>query len=283
MAALTAIIDDLTHRFEAAGIESARADAELLVAEALGLGRGEVLAKALSGGELSGAEAEKIENWALRREAREPLQHLSGRAYFRNLTLEVGPGVFVPRPETELLASLGIEALRLCADENPIAVDLATGSGAVALSLASEVTNASVYGIELSSEAVFWAAKNFAKVSNATLAQGDLRDAFPELNGRAAVVVSNPPYIPDDMVPIYPEVVLHDPKLALFGGSDGLDLVRAASQTALRLLRPGGFFAVEHADIQSQAVCEILLADGWRQVRPHQDFNLRDRAVSAIR
>ena len=283
MATFSEIIDALTARFAAAKIESARADAELLVAEVLEVGRGELLALALAGQSPSSEQAEKIEAWAVRREAREPLQHLSGRAYFRNLTLQVGPGVFVPRPETELLAGLGIDALRLYAEEAPIAIDLATGSGAVALALATEVPNSRVFAVELSEDAHRWASKNFAEVPNATLALGDLRDAFLELDGQVAVVVSNPPYIPDDMIPIYPEVVLHDPGLALYGGTDGLDLVRAVSVTARRLLRDGGFLAVEHADIQSKAVCEILLADGWRQVRPHQDFNLRDRVVTAIK
>lgn len=283
MATLKAIIAELTEQFQTAGIESAQADAELLVAEVFGLSRGELLARAMAGAEPSADQAAQIEAWAVKRAERMPLQHLTNRAYFRRLTLRVGPGVFVPRPETELIAQLGIDALRAMADAQPIAVDLATGSGAIALSLAAEVPNAVVYGVELSEDAIAWTEQNFAQLENAHLRQGDLRDAFPELDGKVAVVTANPPYIPVDMVPIYPEVVLHDPELALYGGNDGLDLVRASSQTALRLLRPGGFFVVEHADIQSQAVCEILLADGWHQVRAHKDFNHRDRAVTAVK
>ncbi|MFM5905314.1 MAG: peptide chain release factor N(5)-glutamine methyltransferase [Micrococcales bacterium] len=284
MADFAELLDQLTARFETAGIESARADAELLVAEALEVNRGEVQAKAISGESPTAQQAELILEWAARREAREPLQHLTGRAYFRNLTLKVGKGVFVPRPETELVAGLGVDALRASGQPQPIAVDLGTGSGAIALSMATEVPNSKVFAVELSPDAIFWTAQNFADLApTAELRQGDLADAFPELNGTVSVVISNPPYIPVDMVPIYPEVVLHDPELALYGGNDGLDLVRAASKTALRLLHPGGFFAVEHADIQSDAVVQLLLADGWRQVTAHKDFNFRDRAVSAIR
>lgn len=283
MATLNQIISNLTERFQAAGIESAQADAELLVAEVLELSRGELLAKALAGNEPTAEQADQIEAWAVKRAERMPLQHLTNRSYFRQLTLKVGPGVFVPRPETELIAQLGIDALRACGEPAPIAVDLATGSGAIALAMATEVPNSKVYGVELSEDAIVWTAQNFAPIANAELRQGDLRDAFADLNGTVAVVTANPPYIPVDMVPIYPEVVLHDPGLALYGGEDGLDLVRAASLTAQRLLHTGGFFVVEHADIQSQAVCEILLADGWRQVRAHQDFNRRDRAVTAVK
>ena len=284
MADFAELLDQLTARFETAGIESARADAELLVAEAIDAARGEVQALAISGAAPTAQQAQLILEWATRREAREPLQHLTGRAYFRNLTLKVGKGVFVPRPETELVAGLGVDALRASGQPQPIAVDLGTGSGAIALSMATEVPNAKVYAVELSQDAIKWTAQNFSNLApTAELRQGDMTDAFADLNGTVSVVIANPPYIPVDMVPIYPEVVLHDPELALYGGTDGLDLVRAASKTALRLLHPGGFFAVEHADIQSAAVVELLLADGWRQVTAHKDFNFRDRAVSAIR
>ena len=291
---LSSLLNQLSALFEAAGIESARADAEILVADCLNLGRGELTAAAITGGEsaeVSGETLDKVLALANRRAEREPLQHLTGKAYFRNLTLAVGPGVFVPRPETELLAQLGIDALNALPGET-IGVDLATGSGAIALALATEAERAKVYAIELSTDAIAWTAKNFDKYTapkpagagaKAHLAQGDLRDAFPSLNGTVDVLVTNPPYIPDAMIPIYPEVVLHDPKLALYGGADGLDLVRAASQTGLRLLKSGGFFAVEHADIQGPSVVELLERDGWLDVTQHQDFNQRDRVVSARR
>ena len=291
---LNALLEKLTAQFSEAGIESARADAEILVADCLTLGRGELTALAITGGsaaEISGESLSRIESLGDRRAEREPLQHLTGKAYFRNLTLAVGPGVFVPRPETELLAQLGINALNQVPGA-AIGVDLATGSGAIALALATEAPRAQIHAIELSTDAIAWTSKNFDKYTapkpdgagvNAHLAQGDLRDAFPSLNGRVDVLVTNPPYIPDDMIPIYPEVVKHDPKLALYGGTDGLDLVRAASQTGLRLVKSGGFFAVEHADIQGPSVVELLQRDGWLEVTQHQDFNQRDRVVSARR
>jgi release factor glutamine methyltransferase len=290
------LIDQLTAQFQEAGIESARADAELLIADCLAVSRGELTAAAiLDSGALavvSGSILENILALAERRAAREPLQHLTGKAYFRNLTLKVGKGVFVPRPETELLAQLGIDALNRAsaAAENPEAVigaDLATGSGAIALALATEVPTATIYAVELSPDAIYWTEQNFADAvaagATAHLRQGDLTDAFQDLNGTLDVLVTNPPYIPVDMVPIYPEVVLHDPEMALYGGQDGLDLVRAGSQSGLRLLKSGGFFAVEHADVQGPSVVELLRNDGWIDVVQHQDFNGRDRVVSATR
>jgi len=245
---LRQLLEQLTVQFGEAGIESARADAEVLVAEVLNLGRGELAALAITDGEIAPDSLKTVLELAARRAAREPLQHLTGKAYFRNLTLAVGKGVFVPRPETELLAGLGVQALVFAVDsgvENPQAFDLATGSGAIALAMATEVPAATVHAVELSEDAIAWTSKNFdacrQQGAKLELRQGDLTDAFQDLNGTADVVLSNPPYIPVDMVPIYPEVVLHDPGLALYGGQDGLDLVRAASQSGLRLCKSGGF------------------------------------------
>lgn len=286
---LRELIEQLSVQFAEAGIESAKADAELLIAEVLGTGRGEVAALAITDGEIAPEPLATVLALAERRAAREPLQHLTGRAYFRNLTLAVGKGVFVPRPETELLAGLGVQALEAAKAggvSSVIGVDLATGSGAIALAMATEVADSKVYAVELSEDAIAWTSKNFetyaSRGANLELRQGDLTDAFPDLNGTCHVVLSNPPYIPVDMVPIYPEVVLHDPSLALYGGQDGLDLVRAASQSGLRLALSGGFFAVEHADIQGPSVVALLQADGWTNVTQHQDFNGRDRVVSAV-
>ena len=289
---LRELINRYTDAFSAAGIESARADAEILIAETLGISRGELSALEIIGREVSGDEKLNLDALASRRAAREPLQHLTGRGYFRNLTLQVGKGVFVPRPETELIAQLAIDALnergsQLANNEKLVAVDLCTGSGAIALAMATEVDNAKVFAVELSEDAIAWASKNFetyrAAGADATLVQGDLSTAFPELNGQVSVLATNPPYIPAAMVPIYPEVHLHDPALALYSGEDGLDAIRGTSQTGLRLLKSGGFFVVEHADIQSESVMELLRADGWLEVRAHQDLNGRNRAVSAIR
>ena len=288
---LRTLVSQLTEQFTEAGIEAPRAEAEVLVSEVLDINRGQLNSLIITEGSADADQLQTILAFADRRAAREPLQHLTGRAYFRNLVLSVGKGVFIPRPETEMLAQLGIDALRVAGAASPdqplLAFDLGTGSGAIALSLATEVPEATVHAVEYSSEAYPWTTKNFEKYralgADANLRQGDLRDAFAEFNGQADVVVTNPPYIPVDMVPIYPEVALHDPALALYGGQDGLDLVRAASQTGLRLLKSGGFFAVEHADIQGPSVVELLRNDGWVSVTQHQDFNQRDRVVSAVR
>jgi release factor glutamine methyltransferase len=181
------------------------------------------------------------------------------------------------------VTQLAVDALRAVGKESPIAVDLATGSGAIAISLAVEVPNAKVFAIELSEEALKYTRVNFADLAaDAVLVQGDLVDAFPELNGTVDVLVSNPPYIPDEMIPIYPEVHLHDPSLALYGGVDGLDIVRNVDSAARRLLRSGGTLIIEHADMQGEAVRELLLASGWRQVRTHKDLVGRDRATTAL-
>lgn len=277
------LLANWTSKFSAAGIEAAATDVELLLGFVLGKTRGEIQAAALSDQSISATQLIEFEHLAQQREIRRPLQHLTGVAHFRQIELAVGEGVFVPRPETELIAGVGIEFARTTATPNPVVVDLGTGSGAIALSVAYEVANAKVFAIEKSPEAHSWAALNFEKFENAELRLGDLADAFNELNGSVDAVLSNPPYIPVDMVPIDPEVHLHDPDLALYGGVDGLDIVRLAERTARRLLRDGGLFALEHADIQAAAITELLLAKGWHSVTSLKDFNGRDRVVTAIR
>jgi len=274
-------LESAVAKFEQAGIESASADAEILLGHLLNLSRGELQSKIITDEEFS--EVEEFEALVSKRAERFPLQHLTGVAHFRRLTLKVGPGVFVPRPETEVVTQIAVDALKASGSPEPIAVDLATGSGAIALSLAVEVPNAKVFAVELSEDALKYTKQNFAELApDAVLVQGDLADAFPELNGTVDVLVSNPPYIPDEMIPIYPEVHLHDPSLALYGGADGLDVVRKVDEAARRLLRPGGSLIIEHADMQGEAVRELLLASGWRQVRTHRDLVGRDRATTAL-
>jgi release factor glutamine methyltransferase len=278
------LLEETSSQFAAAGIESSQADAEILLGFVLGLSRGEVLAKAITGEELSEADLEKFQSLANKRAERFPLQHLTGVAYFRSLELEVGPGVFVPRFETEGVAQLAIDAVKALPMDEPLVVDLATGSGAIALSIAHEIPNAKVYAVELSEAALEYTKRNFAKYApEAVLRQGDLADAFAELDGLVDVLISNPPYIPDEMIPIYPEVHLHDPALALYGGADGLDLVRKVDLSAKRLLRVGGTLIIEHAYSQGEAIRGMLLASGWKQVRTHKDLAGRDRAVSALK
>ncbi len=268
-------------KFAAAGIDAAQVDAELIAGHVLNLSRGEVQVAMLSGFALDDQQAKSFAEFSARRFAREPLQHITGVAYFRQLQLSVGKGVFVPRPETETVAQIAIDELRESKLANPIAVDLGTGSGAIALAMHTEVENAQVHAVELSPDAFKFTSHNFERYPGANLVLGDMADAFNALNGSVSVVISNPPYIPVDMVPVDPEVHLFDPKLALYGGDDGLDLIRVVANTANRLLAAGGLLVIEHADTQSAAVCELLLAEGFDQVEAHKDLTGSDRAVSA--
>lgn len=271
-----------------AGVPDPRVDAELLAAHVLSLTRGGVQAAAIRGDTVTATDAATFAALVARRAAREPLQHLTGRAPFRHLELEVGPGVFVPRPETELLAQLAIDALRADASAEPVAVDLGTGSGAVAIAMATEVAHARVYAVERSVEAFAWASRNAARLApgNLEVSLGDLADAARTLDalaGTVAVVASNPPYVPDDAIPRDPEVRLFDPPQALYGGADGLDVVRVLSVVGLALARPGGLLAIEHGEWQGEAVREILAADGWRAAATHPDLTMRDRVTTAVR
>ena len=279
------LLDHATSVLEAAGIRNARVDAELLVGHVLGLSRGGVQAKAVTEVSLTDDDSATIAGLVDRRAAREPLQHITGVAAFRQLELAVGPGVFVPRPETETVAQYAIDALAATASPQPIGVDLGTGSGAIALAMATEVPHSRVYGVEVSPLAYVWTRQNFGTVgaSNATAVFGDLADALPELDGTVDVVISNPPYIPLGAIPRDPEVRLFDPDIALYGGEDGLDLVRQVSTTALRLLRRGGTLVLEHGELQSQAIADVLLADGWTAIAHHRDLLGRDRATTALR
>jgi release factor glutamine methyltransferase len=274
-------VDALT----AAGVPDPRVDAELLLGHVLDASRGRVQSLEITGGPVEDADADRLRALVARRATREPLQHITGRAPFRSLELAVGPGVFVPRPETEQVAQFAIDALRAVASESPIAVDLGTGSGAIALALATEVPHARVYAVEKSPDAHRWAARNFAETgaANATLVLGDLADALHELDGTVSLVASNPPYIPREAIPRDPEVRLHDPELALYGGEDGLDVVRALSKAAARLLHPGGTLVLEHGELQGAEIRALLHADGWNAVATHRDYTTRDRATVALR
>ena len=268
-----------------AGVPTPDVDAELLVAHVLGIGRGEIAAARMRGDSApTGEAADRIAQLIARRATREPLQHLTGVAPFRHLELRVGPGVFVPRPETEMVAQLAIDALRAVADAAPVAVDLGTGSGALALALATEVPHARVHAAENSVEAFVWAKENFAAHAPAArLAFVDLASAFPELDGRVDVLVSNPPYVPDAAIPRDPEVRHWDPPAALYGGEDGLDVVRTLSGVGMRLLRPGGALVIEHGEWQGAPIRQLLAQDGWRAAATHLDLTGRDRATTALR
>lgn len=282
---LSDAVQRATAALAAAGVPSPAVDAQLLAAHLLGVSRGE-LAAMLFGSSPAPAGYEEL---VTRRARREPLQHITGVAYFRHLELAVGKGVFVPRPETETVVQLGLDVLTQMRQESGdearlVAVDLGTGSGAIAGSLATEAAGVAVYAVELSDEAYPWARRNLAG-TGATLVHGDMREALHELDGTVDVVVSNPPYIPADAVPRDLEVRLHDPHMALYGGgADGMEMPTAAAATAARLLRPGGFFVMEHAEVQAEQMVALLAGSGhWDNVRSNQDLSGRDRATSGWR
>lgn len=270
---------------EGAGVPNARVDAELLVGHVLGISRGGVQARVATGSSLGSDDTVTISELVERRAAREPLQHITGRAAFRRLDLAVGPGVFVPRPETEFVAQFAIDALRAVPSERPLGVDLGTGSGAIALAMATEVQHAAIWGVEVSPRAFIWTKQNFRETAagNATPVFVDLADALPRLDGTVDVVISNPPYIPLGAVPRDPEVRLFDPEIALYGGADGLDVVRQVSATARRLLHPGGTLVLEHGELQAAQIAALLKQDGWVAVAHHRDLLGRDRATTALR
>lgn len=280
---LAAVVHATAQRLAGAGVTDPLVDAELLTGHVLGMRRGELQAALIRGDSMEQADADALEEFVARREKREPLQHLTGRAPFRHLELHVGAGVFVPRPETEVVVQYAIDALLNSAEPAPIGIDLGTGSGAIALAMATEVPHAQIFAAELSTDAFAWAARNAEGVDNLTLVQADLAEAFDELEGRAAVVISNPPYVPDQAIPRDPEVRLFDPAQALYGGADGLDVVRVLSVRALQLLQPGGLLVLEHGELQGEEIRTILSADGWRAAATHRDLTQRDRATTALR
>ena len=268
-----------------AGVPSPRADAELLAEHLLRCGLGRLRALAVLGAPVPDGFWDLVEE----RAKRTPLQHLTGTAHFRQLALSVGPGVFVPRPETETLVTIVLDWIASQAGlDSPVVVDLGTGSGAIAASIGAECPSSRVHAVELSELAHAWAARNVALPEvggRVELVLGDLRTAFRELDGTVDAVVSNPPYIPAGMVPREPEAAEHDPDLALYGGGEeGLDVPLAAVASAARLLRPGGFFAMEHAEVQAAYLAARLAADpAWTGVASHRDLNGRPRATSAVR
>ncbi len=262
-----------SEQLAAAGVPSPRYDAEVLAAHVHGVERGQLWrVRDLD---------ERFWSYVERRRRREPLQHLLGRAWFRRVELLVGPGVFVPRPETEEVAGAAIqEACRL---PSPVVVDLCTGSGALALAVVDECPSARVHAVELSADAFAWAERNLAG-SGVDLRQGDMAGAFRDLDGRVDIVVSNPPYIPLGSVVRDPEVAAHDPAIALWSGEDGLDAIRVVERVAARLLRPGGLVVVEHADAQGESVPAVFASEaGWDDVSDHLDLTGRPRYTTARR
>ncbi len=293
---MSLLLDEIalaTARLAEAGVDSPRADAELIAANIHNVGRGEL--HTVPDSEFDARFWVDVG----RRAAREPLQHITGRAFFRYLELDVGPGVFVPRPETEVMTGWAIDRLREMDVAEPVVVDLGTGSGAIALSIAQEVPRARVHAVEADPLARSWAERNITRyvdsytAGRVLLHAGDFVSGQPAgkapagpgelaaVAGTADLVVSNPPYIPlGSMVP--PEVGEYDPPAALWSGPDGLVAIRAVERIARWLLRPGGLVAVEHGAQQGTAVYWVFAEEaGWRDTRDNKDLAGRDRFVTA--
>lgn len=282
MSALRATVRQAADRLRAAGVASPEHDAAELLAHVLGTTRGRLFLVA----DLPAPAVERYDDLVGRRAAREPLQHLLGTAWFRHVSVEVGPGVFVPRPETELLAGWAVEhALEVVGrGEEPVVVDLCTGSGVIAKAVAHEVPQARVHAVELDPPAHAWAERNLVG-TGVELRLGDLATAFDDLAGTVHVLVSNPPYVPlEAWESVAVEARDHDPHLALFSGDDGLDAIRVIERRGGLLLRPGGVIGVEHADVQGESAPGVFSRTGrWEEVRDHRDLADRPRYLTARR
>jgi release factor glutamine methyltransferase len=270
------LLNGLTEKLRLAGIANPELEARLLA--------GHVNENVAEAGRHAAMEA-----LVDRRSKREPLEHLVGKVSFRSLDLLVGPGVFVPQPETSSVVQWAVDRLNelvAAGVTHPLCVDLCTGSGTIALSLAAEVPQAVVHAVELDPGALAWTERN-AKHHGlpVTLHQGDVAHALPELNGQLDLVASNPPYVAtDELGRVRPEVRDHDPAISLGAGHDGLDIIRAVESAARRLLRPGGQLIIEHSDRQGSSAPAVLSDSAvWAEVRDHRDHDGLDRFVTAIR
>lgn len=268
----------------AAGVHSPRADAELLAASLLGVERTKLMMVPLVDSEV----VDVFRDLVRRRAERVPLQHLTGTATIGNVTLSVGPGVFVPRPETELLLAWGLASLE--GVDAPVVVDLCTGSGALGLAVANARPDATVHAVENDPAALAWARRNADEQvrlgdTPVRVHAGDVGDPLllMELDGLVDLVLCNPPYVPEG-TPVPPEVGEHDPHHAVFGGRDGLDVVRDAIGCATRLLREDGGMAIEHDDTHGGSVPALMAARrAFISVEDHTDLAGRARFATARR
>lgn len=263
-----------------AGVPSPGVDADLLLCHVLGISRSELKLRELRGDAFQGDQREQFTALVAARRTRIPLQHLTGVAHFRYLELKVGPGVFTPRPETETVVQLGLDFVAEQAIVGPKCIDLCSGSGAIAASLASELPGSTVWAVELSDEAVGYTRANCLP-HQVTVLHQDAANLPAELDGTMDLVVSNPPYIPPHAIPREAEVRDHDPQMALYGlGEDGLQIPRAISAQAMKLLRPGGYYVMEHAEVQKDSAAAMLREAGFERVAGHEDLTGRARATS---
>jgi release factor glutamine methyltransferase len=286
--AVRPLLIEAVSQLRAGGVESPEQDARQLLAYAAGV----ELARLPLVDAVEDGQAAHFQTLIKKRSQRIPLQHLTGRAHFRHLEVEVGPGVFVPRPETEVMTGWAIEQLRPMvyavargtSRHLPVVVELGTGSGAIAKSIATELTGTRVYAVEVSEEAAAYASRNLADTTVELHIQ-DMIGALPQLNGAVDLVIANPPYIPlEAFESVVPEARDHDPPLALFAGQDGLDVIRAVVAEAARLLRPAGLLCVEHADVQGESAQQVVVTHGgFAGIRDHPDLTGRSRFITAVR
>jgi len=263
-----------------AGVPSPGVDADLLLCHVLGISRSELKLRELRGDGFEGAQREQFTALVAARRTRIPLQHLTGVAHFRYLELKVGPGVFTPRPETETVVQLGLDFVSAQGLQAPNCIDLCSGSGAIAAALASELPQSTVWAVELSDEAIGYTRANCLP-HQVTVLHRDATSLPGEFDGTMDLVISNPPYIPPNAIPREAEVRDHDPEMALYGlGEDGLQIPRAISAQAMKLLRPGGYFVMEHAEVQQESAAAMLRNAGFERVAGHEDLTGRARATS---
>ncbi|MGH3714579.1 MAG: peptide chain release factor N(5)-glutamine methyltransferase [Micromonosporaceae bacterium] len=269
------------HLLGEAGIGSPRVDAELLAAHVLGCSRSGLL----TAGAFDAGQNREFDSLVRRRAARVPLQHLIGRAGFHRLELAVGPGGFVPRPETELLVEWGLSVLA----GRPLVVDLCAGTGAIALAVVAAYPDATVYAVERDPGALVWLHHNATLRTAAgdrpvTVVAGDAvaPAVLAGLDGTVDLVLANPPYVPEGSA-VPPEVAGHDPYAAVYAGRDGLDVIRPLVARAAALLRPGGAVGIEHDDSHGEAVPALLAAAGFHHTTDHADLTGRPRFATARR
>ena len=274
----------MRHLLGGSGFEDPRSEAEVLIADVLEQSRSEVELASLRGALLEPSEVERVMRAARRRARREPLQHITGRAPFRGLELEVGTGVFTPRPETEGLVETAVERLRQRGRTRPLTVlDLGSGTGAVALGVAIAVPTARVIAVEASAHAWPWLLRNVRRYGAGRVTPVFGAEWDRAFDGEIDAIVSNPPYIPAANVPRDPEVRLHDPAMALYSGADGLDAIRAIAALAARRLTPLGFVSVEHDDHHGPACREVFATAGLLDAATRTDLAGRDRITTAVR
>lgn len=301
--------DQLIHRcaeyLREAGVDTPEHDVKLIMADVLGCSPSDVESAAIMRTDVRALcakygrddDAELVHTFkhmVCRRHAREPLQYIVGHAPFRYLDLKVGPGVSIPRQETELIAQDAIEWVTRHGIYSPRIVDLCAGSGALGLALATEIPGAQVWGVELSPQAAVWTRRNITQISRTypditanyhlEIADATCPITLAHLDGTVDVVVSNPPYVPQSQVPQQPEVRDFDPSLALYGGSsDGMLIPEQIIRRAYALLRPGGLFLMEHDISQPDRTVAFARASGFSDARTGADLTYRPRYLVATK